>query len=708
VRLRKRVAPRRGAGVRRPPAHRGIIVFCLGVLALLLLAQGFSTRTIGASGTPGGATAKGPVADQGPLLIAGPHGLVRAAPGPGRKVALTFDDGPSRWTPRVAAVLKRFHVPATFFVVGSQAQRFPDTVRQLQRDGFELGNHTFTHADLGTLPGWEAQAQVGLTESVLAGTAGIRSRLLRPPYSSTPEAVTPREAGALLRLARDGYVIALSNFDSEDWNRPGVADIVRRATPPGRTGGIVLMHDGGGNRSETVAALSRLIPRLRARGFQFVTVSQAMGLAPRAMELPATGGQQLRGELLVGALGLSRTIVAALTVVVLIVGVLVALRMLGVLALARRHVRRTRPLAPDPGFAPAVSIVVPAYEEAVGIARAVRSLAGVDYPRHEVIVVDDGSTDGTGDVVEALGLDRVRVLRQPNRGKAAALNAGVAAAAHQLIVTVDADTVFEPNTLRRLVQPFRDDVVGAVSGNTKVANRRGIIGRWQHLEYVVGFNIDRRMYEVLRCMPTVPGAIGAFRRRALVDAGGFSGATLAEDTDVTLAIGRAGWHVVYAEDARAWTEAPTTLGGLWRQRYRWAYGTIQSIWKHRAAIVRRGEGPAGRRAIPYMALFQVILPLAAPLIDLFALYGILFLDPVRILIYWLAFNALQLVVAWYAFRLDREPRRTLVWLPLQQLVYRQIMYLVVIESVITAIAGTRVGWQHVERTGEAAVGKVTT
>jgi cellulose synthase/poly-beta-1,6-N-acetylglucosamine synthase-like glycosyltransferase/peptidoglycan/xylan/chitin deacetylase (PgdA/CDA1 family) len=694
--------------VRRPPAHRGIIVFCLAVLALLLVAQGFSTRTIGASGTPGNATAKGtPVANQGPLLVAGRHGLVRAAPGPGRQVALTFDDGPSSWTPRIAAVLKRFNVPATFFVVGSQAQRHPDIVSQLHRDGFELGNHTFTHADLGTLPGWAAQAQVGLTESVLAGAAGIRSRLLRPPYSSTPEAVTPLEAGALLRLARDGYVIALSNFDSEDWNRPGVADIVRRATPPGRTGGIVLMHDGGGDRSETVAALTRLIPRLRARGFQFATVSRVMGLAPRAMEMAATGGQELRGRLLVGALGLSRTIVAALTVVVLIVGVLVALRMLGVLALARRHVRRTRPLAPDPGFVPAVSIVVPAYEEAVGIARAVRSLAGVDYPRHEVIVVDDGSTDGTGDVVEALGLDGVRVLRQPNQGKAAALNAGVAAAAHELIVTVDADTVFEPDTLRRLVQPFRDDEVGAVSGNTKVANRRGIIGRWQHIEYVIGFNIDRRMYEVLRCMPTVPGAIGAFRRRALVDAGGFSGATLAEDTDVTLAIGRAGWHVVYAEDARAWTEAPTTLGGLWRQRYRWAYGTIQSIWKHRAAVVRRGESPAGRRAIPYMALFQVILPLAAPLIDLFALYGILFLDPVRILIYWLAFNALQMVVAWYAFRLDREPRRTLVWLPLQQLVYRQIMYLVVIESVITAIAGTRVGWQHVERTGEAAVGKVT-
>jgi cellulose synthase/poly-beta-1,6-N-acetylglucosamine synthase-like glycosyltransferase len=516
--------------------------------------------------------------------------------------------------------------------------------------------------------------------------------------------VTPPAEHALARLARNGYVIALANFDPEDWNRPGVGEIVARATPPGHTGGIVLLHDGGGNRSETLAAVRRLVPRLRARGLRFTTVSQLLGVGPGVVDPPASGGQRVRGRLLVGALRLSGMIVAALTLAVLVVGVLVALRMIGVLVLARRQVRRSRRAPPGPAFTPPVSIVVPAYDEAVGIERAVRSLAGVDYPDHEVIVVDDGSTDGTADVVEALGLARVRVLRQPNRGKAAALNAGVAAARHDAIVTVDADTVFEPGTLRRLVQPLRDPGVGAVSGNTKVANRRGIIGRWQHIEYVIGFNLDRRMYELLRCMPTVPGAIGAFRREALAAVGGFSGATLAEDTDVTIAVGRAGWRVVYAEGARAWTEAPSSLAGLWRQRYRWAYGTIQSIWKHRRAVVRRGEGPAGRRAIPYIALFQVLLPLSAPLIDLFALYGILFLDPLKILAYWLGFNALQLSCAWYAFHLDGERKRTLVWLPLQQLVYRQIMYLVVIESVITALAGMSVGWQHVERTGEAAVG----
>jgi len=309
--------------------------------------------------------------------------------------------------------------------------------------------------------------------------------------------------------------------------------------------------------------------------------------------------------------------------------------------------------------------------------------------------------------VESLGLDRVRLVRQSNGGKPAALNTGVTAARYDLIVTVDGDTVFEPGTLRALVQPFRDESVGAVSGNTKVGNRSGLLGRWQHIEYVMGFNLDRRLYDVLRCMPTVPGAIGAFRRAALNDIGGVSGATLAEDTDITIGIGRAGWRVTYAEDARAWTEAPASLSALWRQRYRWSYGTMQAVWKHKSAFVRAREGGPERRigwiGLPYLVFFQILLPLLAPLIDVFAIYGILFLDPVPVIGYWLGFNLLNLLLGWYALRLDRESPRPLWAMPFQQFVYRQLMYLVVIESVISALAGTRIRWQPMERTGDVEV-----
>ena len=362
--------------------------------------------------------------------------------------------------------------------------------------------------------------------------------------------------------------------------------------------------------------------------------------------------------------------------------------------------RRLREAPLDPAFTPAVSILVPAYNEAVGIARCVESLAASHYAgEFEVVVVDDGSSDDTAAVVAGLGLRPVQLVRQENAGKAAALNRALIASRHELIVTVDADTMFEPDTLSHLVQRFEDPEVGVISGNTKIGNRGKLVGRWQHIEYVMGFNLDRRAYEVIGATPTVPGAIGAFRREALASIGGVSGATIAEDTDITLDLGRAGWKVVYEPRARAWTEAPSSLRALYRQRTRWAFGTIQSAWKHRAALWGRGEHAFGRRAVGVLLAFQIALPLAAPLIDLFAIYSILFLDPMPILAFWGAFNLFQLTLAWIAFGLDGESRRPLWALPLQQLAWRQITYFVVLDGVISALTGRQMGWRHLERTG---------
>jgi cellulose synthase/poly-beta-1,6-N-acetylglucosamine synthase-like glycosyltransferase len=385
--------------------------------------------------------------------------------------------------------------------------------------------------------------------------------------------------------------------------------------------------------------------------------------------------------------------------------VLFAARVVLVVSLATYQLRAKRRKGPLATYEPPVTIVVPAYNEAVGIERAVRSLVASDYRNFDVVVVDDGSTDDTAAIVEGLRLANVRVLRKENGGKASALNAGIDASSAPVVVMVDGDTVFEPEALRRLVKPLGDPAVGAVSGNTKVGNRRTLLGKWQHIEYVTGFNLDRRMYEVLQCTPTVPGAIGAFRREALVEVGGVSGATLAEDTDLTLAIGRTGRRVVYAEDARAWTEAPSSLGDLWRQRYRWSYGTMQAVWKHKRVLFTRDprQRRIGRLALPYMIVFQITLPILAPLLDLFALYGLVFTSALPVLAYWLGFNALQLALATFAFRIDREPLRPLWALPLQQFVYRQLMYLVIIESTVSALVGTRAGWRHLTRTGDVEV-----
>ena len=673
----------------------GLVLFTLGAGLLL---EGYLGRRPGLSGTHAAGTGHpGPLAGAGPVLdLAGTP--PRSVPSPDRTVALTFEDGPDpRWTPAVLEVLRRHGVPATFFVVGRRAADHPGLVRRTLDEGHEVGVHTFTHSGLAAVPGWRANLELSMSQTALGGAAGVHTALLRPPYSSSPADVTEVERRAAGAAARRGYLLVLADRDGKDWRRPGVESIVADSMPEHPRGAVVLLHDGGGDRSQTVAAVERLVPELAARQYRFTTMSQLAGVPPGRAVQRVQPVERLQGGLLLAALRFGRAVRALLGMVLVPIAALALARFVLVVTLARHAVRRAPPVD-VPGFLPSVSVLVPAYNEAVGIAQAVRSLVRSDYPHLDVVVVDDGSTDGTAEVVEALGQDRVSVIRQDNRGKAAALNTGIAHSSGEVVVMVDADTVFAPDTVRCLVAPFADPEVGAVSGNAKVGNPRRLLGRWQHLEYVMGFNLDRRMFHVLGCIPTVPGAVGAFRRRALDAVGGVGEDTLAEDTDLTMTVNRAGWRVVYEPSALAWTEAPATLGGLWRQRYRWAYGTMQTIWKHRGAL--REGGSLGRFGLPYLVLFQVALPLLAPFIDLFALYGLLFSEVRPVVAYWLGFNAVQLVLVVYALRLDGESLRPIWALPLQQFVYRQLMYLVVVQSVTSAVLGTRLRWHKLARTGD--------
>ena len=683
-----------------------MLAVVLLALATALVLQGYAGHELGGSGTapaPGsGATA--PIAAGGPIIYRdGDHLASRALPA--RTAVLTFDDGPDpRWTPQILDVLRNEHVPATFFDVGTRIASHPSLVRRELDEGHEVGSHTFAHNSLTGMPSWRRNIELSLTQLTLAGATGHTSVLLRPPYSSTPVALTSGDRSAIDRVTRDGYLVVLADRDSEDWRRPGWIDIVANATPAGDDGAIILMHDAGGNRAQTVQALPRLIEVLKSRGYTFTTVTGALGLAPGAADQPVSTLAHIQGVAFLWLLWLSRLAANVLLWLLVPLGVLAVLRSLVLVAMARHHARVAWTRVPEAAATPPVSIIVPAYNEAVGIEAAVRSLAASDYPDLEIVVVDDGSDDGTADIVEGLGLTNVRVVRQPNQGKAVALNTGVALARNDILVMVDGDTVFQPDTVGWLVQPFQDPSVGAVSGNTKVGNRRGLLGRWQHLEYVVGFNLDRRMYDLLMCMPTVPGAIGAFTREALAAVGGVSTDTLAEDTDLTMAVNRVGYRVVYEQRAHAWTESPASLSALWRQRYRWCYGTLQSAWKHRRAVLDKGPGRRlGRVGLPYLLSFQVLLPLLAPVVDVFAIYGLVFLNPWRVLGYWLGFLILQLLTSAYALRLDGERLRPLWSLPLQQFIYRQLMYLVVIQSLVAAVSGARLRWHKLERTGEMTV-----
>ena len=690
-----------------------VAMFCSVLLlnGLVRSQIGIDARGAGKDGDDSAVPAS--VSEGGPVIDL-THGRRQSIAMPPRTVALTFDDGPDpTWTPQILAVLAKYHVPGTFFVVGSSVARDPDLVRQIRAQGSEIGIHTFTHPDLAEVSADRVDREMTETQYALAGATGELSYLVRPPYSSEPDALDNVRFGVISRLGQQGYVTALVDVDSLDWERPGVGAIVHNAVPEDGHGGVVLLHDAGGDRSETVAALDRLIPQMQRDGFTFTTVSKGAGLP--AANFPAGPMDLTLGRIMLVAVAIADHMVSALEWSLLLVGGLVVLRTLLVMAVALRHGQRSRrsrrrqlarrdvgqevsPLRRPPSGP--VTVVVPVYNERECIEATVRSIAASTHPV-EIVVVDDGSTDGTADLVEDLALSNVRVIRQANAGKAAALNAGIATARHDIVVLIDGDTVFEPGTVAALVAPFADPRIGAVAGNARVANRRGVLSRLQNIEYVVGFNIDRRVQDAWGVVTTVPGAVGAYRTRALRAVGGISADTLAEDTDLAITLGRGGWRVVYEPDARAWTEAPATLGQLWRQRYRWSYGIMQSLWKHRHAVVERGaSGHMGRVGLGLTALFQIVLPLLAPLVDLYLVYGLIFLDPVVTAVTWGGVLFVQLLLGAVAFRLEREPVRALWLLPAQQLVYRQLMYAVLIQSIATAAAGIALRWQKIPRTGD--------
>ncbi|MCX4989208.1 MULTISPECIES: bifunctional polysaccharide deacetylase/glycosyltransferase family 2 protein [unclassified Streptomyces] len=741
-----------------------VILALLLLLALIsvMLLDGYLRSEIGndARVRDGAAYDKVPekILDGGPILTFD-NGTAKTQSVPKKTIVLTFDDGPTaNWTPEVLEVLEKNDVEATFFMVGSMVSRYPDVVKTLVDQGNEVGIHTFTHVDLSYQSTTRLQRELKQTQLALAGAAGVTTTLFRAPYSSEINAVDNYSWPVYKELGGLGYTSVFVDTDSDDWKKPGVSKIVKWATPKKNQGAIVLMHDAGGDRSQTVEALGVYIKKMKAKGYTFTTVSgaqaklnraaaQARGTggatgsnlppgqqasggqtgggqangqqagpgsagtaasaAAQAAQRKATGATLYEGKALVYAVAVAEWVVPALSWFLVVVGVAVMGRFGMMLVLARRHYRqrnrrrgRGGKFSWGPTVTRPVTVIVPAYNEKECIANTLRSLAKSTHPI-EIIVVDDGSEDNTSEIAESLGMPNVRVIRQENAGKPAALNNGVRNARYDIVVMMDGDTVFEPDAVHQLVQPFADPEIGAVAGNAKVGNRNTMIGAWQHIEYVMGFNLDRRMYDLLRCMPTIPGAIGAFRRDAVLEVGGMSEDTLAEDTDITIAMHRAGWRVVYQEHAKAWTEAPGSLKQLWSQRYRWSYGTMQALWKHRKSLTDMGpSGRFGRVGMPLVVLFQIVTPVFAPLIDVFTAYSMIFVDFQAALLVWLAVLAVQLVCAAYAFRLDREKYRYLAMLPLQQLAYRQMMYLVLIHSCVTALTGGRLRWQKLKRTGE--------
>ena len=631
--------------------------------------------------------------------------LFRQGAGDDHTVALTFDDGPDpEWTPQILEILKQRGVKATFFLLGRQAEEYPDLVKRIVDEGHEIGNHSYTHANLAVASPVQTRLEINATQRLLGAITGRRTTLFRPPYNADSQPTDIAELIPIEIAQSLDCMTVLEGVDTEDWERPGADVILQRVKDRRDSGNIILLHDAGGNREQTVEALPQILDYLQERGDKVVSISELLHVS-RNDVMPELSPEQRRSEWLASSLGFRvfRTIGNFFEAFLVVATVLVVIRTLIVLILAIKHSRDPRPAVP-PDFHPPLSILVPAYNEGKVIEKTLRSLLDTIYPGEiEVLVIDDGSKDDTVAQVRAFTDSRVRLLTQPNSGKAYALQNGVDTARHEIVVFIDADTQFTPQTLSRLVEPFVDEKIGAVSGHARVGNLRRFLARCQDLEYICGFNLDRRAYAVWNCITVVPGAISALRKSAIVAAGGFSHDTLAEDTDLTLDIHRAGYRVDYQPEAIAYTEAPETIGTLAKQRFRWAYGTLQCVWKHGDIVFNRNYKALGWFSLPSIWFFQVVLVAFAPFIDILFIESLLLGEAGAILPYFAVFLLMDLLLALYAVHLEGMPLRTAFRIIPQRFIYRPLLSYVIWKAVIHALRGAWVGWGKLQRTASVSV-----
>ncbi|OJD61631.1 glycosyltransferase [Bacillus sp. NH11B] len=623
----------------------------------------------------------------------------------GKQVALTFDDGPDqKYTPEILDILKEYKIKAAFFVLGENAQLNPSIVKRIYDEGHEIGNHTFKHPNVADTSLLRTKVELNTTQRLIQEITGHSTVLFRPPYEADANPDSSNEILPILRAQNMNYTMVAEKVDPEDWATPSTNELVKRTLNPiyKGEGNVILLHDAGGNRTHTVEALPMIIKDLQKNGYSFVTISDLMNKERDEVMPPVSseGKQYLfYNKAIFSGMGYAKHILTTIFYIAIGLGIF---RFLFLIYFAFKQKRKTKSrLFANSSYQPFVSVVIAAYNEEKVIAKTIHSILDSNYREFEVIVVDDGSKDGTSKVIQETFYKhpKVRLIQKENGGKSSAMNLGFQQSRGEIIVTLDADTIIAQDAISLMIRHFEDHNVAAVSGNVKVGNRRNLLTTWQHVEYITGFNLERRAFDELNCITVVPGAIGAWRKKNVVESGYLSEDTLAEDTDLTITFLRQGHRIVYEEKAYAFTESPEDVKSLIKQRYRWSYGTLQCLWKHRKALFNPKHKTLGFIALPNMWLFQYVLQFIAPLADILMIMGLFGSNPLKVLGFYLVFFLMDLLASLFAFKLERENPKPLVWLILQRFIYRQFMTYVVIKSIFSSIRGVAVGWNKLKRMG---------
>lgn len=642
-----------------------------------------------------------------------------------KKIVLTFDDGPDpNYTPKILDILNDKGVKAAFFVIGENSAQNPDILNRIVNEGHTLGNHTWSHPRTHNLDSSTLNSEITSTTNIIREVTNTTPRYFRTPFRDTDTIYTLSDVNSIEIINRNGLIPSEYDVDSKDWETKDKDQILERILTKIDTdgGSQILLHDGGDyNREATVDALPLLIDELRKRGYQIVSLEQMednFDFATASRKIFSTQ------EFLTKKIGLllSNNILGWLSIILLLCLCIATVRtIIFVFGVVKRAVQRSSKLLP---FTPHVSVIIPCYNEQEVVCKTVDSILTSYYPNFEIIVVDDGSKDKTLEKLNTwFGSNKkVKIYSIANGGKAHALNFGISKSRYDFIVCLDADTIFAQNTIKNLMRHFQNDGVGGVAGNVQLGNNRNLLTVFQKMEYIFSQNFDKSAQEGLDCITVIPGAVGAWRKSVLLSVNGFESDTLAEDTDTTIKVLKSGYKIKYDKNAISMTEAPETLKAFFKQRFRWQYGTLQVLFKHKELMFSRSSGYLGLFTFPAM-LLSYVFTLLSPLTYLVPIfYGIKYLLSLLypIIFLWSAqdirtiqtlvlvggvYFVVEFILYTYAIFVDKTKHkvRLILLYPIQILIYRQLLWFVTVSVIFRAVKGSAVGWGHLKRTGNVSL-----